>query len=282
MFHAVCYYSPSRFCRPSLPIDTPDAITFPDHLDEQTANSTRVPSVQAVNASRTPSFPASSLDADLLYCDTKPGWVFTTMRFWSGPKIPKHIVGNNTWSLHDCRAWRSILSRSRPKMADGPWSKVTALMPHKVSLHRLSSKMWLSYTIMTLCEDLICKKQTSRDLAKAPSAGALEKSCRVDWAEIPAKRAGHLAIACKASISWVSRYPSTKTTSAYGKELDRAALEILESSNPHNSRNSVSALWLLGSLHYLCGRFPNNNTSVKRTKKTRPWMAVAVFRCWEA
>ena len=55
-----------------------------------------------------------------------------------------------------------------------------------------------------------------------------------------------------------------------GKELDRAALEILESSNPHNSRNSVSALWLLGSLHYLCGRFPNNNTSVKRIKKTRP------------
>ena len=73
MFHAVCYCCPSRFCRPSLPIDTPDAIAFPDHLDEQTANSTRVLSVQAVNASRTPSFPASSLDADLLYCDTKPG-----------------------------------------------------------------------------------------------------------------------------------------------------------------------------------------------------------------
>lgn len=58
MFHAVCYYSPSRFCRPSLPIDTPDAITFPDHLDEQTANSTRVPSVQAVNASRTHKLPS--------------------------------------------------------------------------------------------------------------------------------------------------------------------------------------------------------------------------------
>ncbi len=57
------------------------------------ADSTRVSSVQAVNALRTPSFPASSLDADLLYCDTKPGWVFTTMRFWSAPK---HFVGNNT------------------------------------------------------------------------------------------------------------------------------------------------------------------------------------------
>lgn len=37
-----CYYCPSHFCRPSLPIDTPNTITFLDHLDEQTQQEFRL------------------------------------------------------------------------------------------------------------------------------------------------------------------------------------------------------------------------------------------------
>ena len=85
-------------CRSSLSVDSPNSISFPDHLKQRLAqyrsmayahdshsivNTGCTNELRMLRAHRPICRDASSLAASLLYSDTKPGCVLTTMRFWA-------------------------------------------------------------------------------------------------------------------------------------------------------------------------------------------------------
>ncbi len=89
-------------------------------------------------------------------------------------------------------------------MADGPWSKVTALWCH-AKCHFVDCLPKCDYcdSVLLRVKAWFVKKSQHpgmlrKRLQSAPWKNRA-KRCKGDWAKIPAKRAGHLAIASEAS-----------------------------------------------------------------------------------